>query len=117
MLCYFLIYKMILGHIVDNIHLLECHHIQKRSTEPHHEHHSKIESHRLVKSADQQKVLTRKKRQLNMFGGSQGMFGGQYGGGQYGGQDPLTARRQKSQQNYAPQEHYVDLKHLNDDRY
>ena len=52
-----------------------------------------------------------------MFGGSQGMFGGQYGGGQYGGQDPLTARRQKSQQNYAPQEHYVDLKHLNDDRY
>ena len=44
-------------------------------------------------------------------------FMGGFGGGQYGGQDPYTARRQKSQQNYAPQENYVDLKHLNDDRY
>ena len=43
-------------------------------------------------------------------------FMGGFGGGQYGGQDPYTARRQKSQQNYAPQENYVDLKHLNDDR-
>ena len=49
---------------------------------------------------------------MNLFGG----MGGGMGGGMYGGQDPYTARRQKSQQNYAPQENYVDLKHLNDDR-
>ena len=95
------------GHIVDNIYLLECHHIEKRSTEPHHEVHSEIKSHRLVKSADQQKTLTRKKRQIMGFGG--------FGGNQYQ-QQMGASRRQKSQQNYAPQEHYVDLKHMNDDR-
>ena len=80
---------------------LECHHIEKYSIEPHHAFHSNLTSHRLVRSAEQQKILSRKKRQLNMWQLNQ--F-----------QQPY--RRPQSQQVQQAQANYIDLMHLNDDR-
>lgn len=63
--------------ILDNTYLLTCHHVRRRSTDPHEESHAEISSHEKVKFADQQKVLSRRKRQLwripqqNLAGGGQ----------------------------------------------
>ena len=78
------------------MYLLECHHIKKRSTEPHLDFHTELTSHRLVRSAQQQKLLSRKKRQLNMWRSFQQPF-----------------QRQQIPQ---AQANYIDLMHLNDDR-
>ena len=92
------------GFIVENMYLLECHHIQKRSVEPHHELHSKLISHRLVRSAEQQKLLSRRKRQVNMFGSQYSPFQ----------QFQQPYRRPQPQQQ--AQANYIDLMHINDDR-
>ena len=81
---------------------LECHHIEKYSIEPHHAFHSNLTSHRLVRSAEQQKILSRKKRQLNMW--------------QLNQFQPQPYRRPKPQTIQTDQAHYDDLMHLNDDR-
>ena len=91
------------GVIIENMYLLECHHIEKRSIEPHHNFHTELTSHRLVKFAEQQKILSRKKRQFNnMWRQFQQPF-----------QRPQTFQRQQMP---AAQENYIDLMHLNDPR-
>ena len=52
------------GVIIENTYLLTCHHVRRRSTETHDQVHQEISSHAKVRFADQQKVLSRKKRQL-----------------------------------------------------
>ena len=54
------------GPIIDNVFLIECNHVEKRSIGPHHDFHTKLSSHQLVNSAEQQIMLTRKKR-LTLF--------------------------------------------------
>jgi len=65
------------GQIVDNTYLLVCHNINKRSISPHHEFHLELESHPLVKLAEQQKVLKREKRYRDIVGdGSRNQYEG-----------------------------------------
>ena len=52
------------GPIIDGYHLFKHNHVSKRSTEPHGDAHREIEDHEEVVWAEQQRVLSRKKRQL-----------------------------------------------------
>ena len=82
--------------IFSDTFLLTCHRISKRSTGAH--FHADIERHPNVAEAEQQRVLSRKKRQL---------------------WPPQMLRRPphpRGPQNYPPQDHYEDLLHLNDQR-
>lgn len=83
------------------MYLFECHNIEKRSSEPHHNFHTQLTSHKSVRSAEQQKVLSRKKRQMSMWPSMQ-QFQQPYRRQQV----PATA-----------QANYIDLMHLNDDRW
>ena len=90
------------GVIIENTYLFECHHVEKRSVEPHSSLQAELTSHHLVSSADQQKILSRKKRQLNFFGQmSRGM----------GMRMPQRQQVQQASTNF------IDLMHLNDDRW
>jgi hypothetical protein len=52
------------GFIITDTYLLTCHHVQRRSTDPHPVVHQEISNHKKVKFAEQQIVLSRQKRQL-----------------------------------------------------
>ena len=74
------------GLIIGNTYQFTCHAIRKRSI--HSEHHTGLNNHGSVKHVEQQKVLSRKKRQLFRLN------------------TPAP-----------PQLHFEDLLHLNDNRY
>ena len=50
--------------IFDDTYLLEHNHVQKRSVDPHDAVHSEVSEHPSVSWAEQQRVLSRQKRQL-----------------------------------------------------
>jgi hypothetical protein len=52
------------GVIIENTYLFTCHHVRRRSTDPHPVVHQEISNHKMVKFADQQIVLSRQKRQI-----------------------------------------------------
>ena len=89
------------GIILENTYLLTCHHVTRRSVDPHDQVHQEISSHEKVKFADQQKVLSRKKRQLWRI--PQQQFGKQ----------PFMQQQQPSQSH----QDFEDLSHFNDQRY
>eukprot|EP00092_Neocalanus_flemingeri_P095630 GFUD01121667.1.p1 GENE.GFUD01121667.1~~GFUD01121667.1.p1 ORF type:complete len:124 (+),score=31.25 GFUD01121667.1:178-549(+) len=69
-------YEIIPG---ENLYLFLCHHVRRRSTEPHEETHKTIEEHEFVSQTEQQKVKSRNRRQWGRgFGGDNE---NQYGGG------------------------------------
>ena len=80
------------GVILENTYLLTCHHVRRRSADPHDQVHQEISSHEKVKFADQQVVLSRQKRQLWRIP-----------------QQPFA--QQQSHQDFE------DLSHFNDQRY
>lgn len=83
------------GHVIDQNYLLICHHVNRRSVEPHVATHSDLTGHRHVRNADQQVVLSRKKRQ-----------------------PPNLWRMQHQQPQLPPQQQqYYDSMHLNDQRW
>jgi len=97
----------------DNLYLFKCHHVNRRSTEPHEETHKSIEEHEHVDYTEQQQVKNRRRRQWGMgFGG-----GSQYGG--MGGLQQQAQWRMPQQQTPAidPNTPYEDKKHLNDPRW
>ena len=49
-------------HIIENSYLFTCHHIEKRSAHPHEETRSVLHSNHHIIHVDQQRVLSRKKR-------------------------------------------------------
>jgi len=95
--------------IFDDVHLIRCPHVQKRSVDPHDETHRDILSHPHVEWAEQQKVLSRKKRQLwrTPQQQQQQMFQ----------QPQMHQQQQQQQQPVVPHDSFfVDLVHLNDNR-
>jgi len=89
------------GIILENTYLLTCHHVTRRSVDPHEQVHQEISSHEKVKFADQQKVLSRKKRQLWRI--PQQQFG----------KKPFMQQQQPSQSH----QDFEDLSHFNDQRW
>ncbi|XP_050428301.1 furin-like protease 1, isoforms 1/1-X/2 isoform X1 [Adelges cooleyi] len=57
----------LLGEIFPDYYHLEHSHVSKRSASPGHEHHKRLTSEQNVKWAEQQKILTRSKRDLLGF--------------------------------------------------
>ena len=108
----------VLGAIIENTntYLLECHLDQKRSANSHSEVHAELSSHRFVSLAEQQKVLSRKKRDL--MGWEIGREKRQFGqfGGNWGGMRQPMGQHSRTKTVQTPQENYVDLMHLNDNR-
>ena len=102
------------GAIFDDVHLIQCPHVKKRSVEPHDDAHKVIMSHPDVAWAEQQKVLSRKKRQLwrmpqQQQQQQQQMF-----------QMPPHQQQQQQQQQQPIVPHdssFIDLVHLNDNRF
>eukprot|EP00093_Oithona_nana_P005555 05555.XXX_231746_225773_1 [CDS] Oithona nana genome sequencing. len=82
------------GVILENTYLLTCHHVSKRSTEPHLEVHTDLNTHSKVSYADQQVVKSRTKRQLW-----------------------TRPRPPQQQQSFPPQTQFDDLSHFNDQRW
>ena len=93
------------------MHLIQCPHVKRRSVDPHDDVHSEIISHPDVAWAEQQKVLSRKKRQLwrmpQQQQQQQQMF-----------QMPPHQQQQQQQQPIVPHDSsFIDLVHLNDNRF
>eukprot|EP00092_Neocalanus_flemingeri_P033440 GFUD01036357.1.p1 GENE.GFUD01036357.1~~GFUD01036357.1.p1 ORF type:complete len:862 (-),score=191.63 GFUD01036357.1:334-2919(-) len=103
-------YEIIPG---ENLYLFLCHHVRRRSTEPHEETHKTIEEHEYVSQTEQQKVKSRNRRQWGMgFGG-----GNQYGGGMELQQQQQWRMPQQQTPAIDPNTPYEDKKHLNDQRW
>ena len=85
---------LVSGVILENTYLLTCHHVSKRSTEPHLEVHTDLNTHSKVSYADQQVVKSRTKRQLW-----------------------TRPRPPQQQQSFPPQTQFDDLSHFNDQRW
>ena len=96
------IFIIFAGIILENTYLLTCHHVTRRSADPHDQVHQEISSHEKVKFADQQKVLSRQKRQLWRIPQQQ-----------FGGKQPFMQQQQPSQSH----QDFEDLSHFNDQRY
>jgi len=78
------------AHILEDSYLFTCHHISKRSVVPHKELHSVLSSHKSVAFVEQQRILSRPKREPQFF---------------------------RLNTPAPPQLHFEDPFHLNDDRW
>jgi len=105
-----LLYQVIPG---DDYYNFQCHHVHKRSADPHDGVHQSLDEHEHVHHVEQQKVLSRRKRQWMGYGNQ---LGGGFGGGLYN-QQQQWRMPQKQTPAIDPNTPFDNPMHFNDPRY
>lgn len=98
----------------SNFFHFTCHHVSKRSTDPHHETHASIEEHEHVQWAEQQVAKKRRRREP----GAEPQWGNMFNQYSQGMAQPWRLPKPKPQQDYIdPNAVYDNLVNIQDPRF